>query len=428
MKINIDPYQLIDLAKKYGTPCYLYSKAKIIENYEAYQTTFDSYNSKYLICYAVKASSNLALLNILNDLGSGFDIVSLGELKRVQQVSKDCSKVVFSGVGKQDFEIKEALDAGILCFNVESEAELFLINSIAEQYNKKAPISFRINPNIDAKSHPYISTGLTEHKFGIDITRADYFYNLASNLKNINILGLDCHIGSQITDTKPLAAACVAVKNLFERLHNNNIKISHINMGGGLGIDYDVSSFLANRDKSSAIPDQKIWVDTIMQNLEVTSDTKVIIEPGRSIIAKAGILLTKVIYNKSNALDQHSFTIIDAGMNDLLRPALYHSKHKIINLSDNFNLDTFNTLSPNISIVGPVCESSDTFSKNSNLSTKPGDILAILDAGAYGFVMSSNYNSRPRAAEVLLDENNNDFLIKPRENLEDLYSNETIIH
>ncbi len=428
MKINIDPHKLIDIAKKYGTPCYLYSKAKIIESYSCYKTAFEHYNVNHLICYAVKASSNLAILNILNKLGSGFDIVSLGELRRVQKVNHDCSKVVFSGVGKQDFEIKAALEAGILCFNVESEAELFLINTIAEQLHKKAPISFRINPNIDAKSHPYISTGLTEHKFGIDIKRADYYYNLATNLKNINIIGMDCHIGSQITDTKPLAAACVAIQNLFNHLKNNNINISHINMGGGLGVNYEINDFLAERKSSNEMPDQKVWVDTIMQNLSVDPKTTVIIEPGRSIIAKAGILLTKVIYNKSNALDQHSFTIIDAGMNDLLRPALYHSKHKIINLSNNFNLDNFNNLSPNTSIVGPVCESSDTFTKNSDLSTKPDDILAILDTGAYGFVMSSNYNSRPRAAEVLLDENNHDFLIKPRETVEELYSDETIIH
>lgn len=422
MKINIDSNVLIQLAKKYDTPCYVYNKSTIVENYQLYQRGFDNHNYPYLICYAVKANSNLAILNLLHKLGSGFDIVSLGELNRVQKAGGDCTKVVFSGVGKQDFEIKAALEANILCFNIESEPELILINSIATQLNKRAPVSFRINPNIDAKSHPYISTGLAEHKFGIDIKNAETIYKMAQDFNNIKIIGLDCHIGSQLTDIKPLEQACSAINNLLIKLNNSGIHITHVNMGGGLGIDYE------HNDNQPNLPSRQAWVDTIINNLKTDPKTTLIIEPGRSIVGNAGLLLSKVIYNKNDPANTHNFTIIDAGMNDLLRPALYGAKHKILNLSDNSTADNFNNLQSFVSIVGPVCESSDTFSKAVNFSSKPGDILAILDTGAYGFCMSSNYNSRPRAAEVLLDEYNTDNLIRQRETIEDLYQHETIIH
>jgi len=425
MKLKIDYSRLVNLAKKYQTPCYVYDKTEILTNYDLYKQSFAKYNNKFLICYAVKASSNLAILNILAKNDSGFDIVSLGELKRVLKAGGNASKIVFSGVGKQDFEIKEALDANILCFNIESEAELILINNIAKQLNKKAPISIRINPNIDAKSHPYISTGLKEHKFGIDISNAEYIYNLANDLSNIIIQGIDCHIGSQLTDIKPLEQACIAVANLTNQLNKNkNINISHINMGGGLGINYNH----VDLKDSENFPGPKLWIDTIFKNLNPDNNTTILIEPGRSIIGSAGILLTTVIYNKFDLPSNNNFTIVDAGMNDLLRPALYGAKHEVINLSDiTVNAANFNSIPTLVSIAGPVCESSDVFAKKINLVSKPGDILAILDAGAYGFSMSSNYNSRPNVPEILFD-NTNDYLIRKRQTIEDLYANETIIH
>ncbi|MBP9721537.1 MAG: diaminopimelate decarboxylase [Gammaproteobacteria bacterium] len=413
--------QLLNIAAKYGTPCYVYDKQQFLKNYDLYKTSFESYSNlcKYLICYAVKANSNLTVLNQLAKVGSGFDIVSVGELNRVLKAGGDSNKIVFSGVGKQDFEIKAALDADILSFNIESEAELILTNQIAKQLNKIAPISIRVNPNIDAKSHPYISTGLKEHKFGINIDNAEYIYQLASELSHIKITGIDCHIGSQLTDIRPLEQACLAINKLILQLLANNIIIKHINMGGGLGINYS-SQYLE-------LPSHKLWVDTIVQNInpeQKLHDLTIVIEPGRSIIGNAGLLLTTVIYNKVDNINDHSFVIVDAAMNDLMRPALYGAEHRIINLKDSeSNISNIS----NISIVGPVCESSDVFLKNINLEACQGDILAILDTGAYGFTMSSNYNSRPRAAEVLID-NDQDFLIRKRETIEDLYNHEIIFY
>jgi diaminopimelate decarboxylase len=405
---------LKDIAEQYSTPIYVYNKQKITENYQLYKNSFEQNNShNYLICYAVKANSNLHILKLLAHLGAGFDIVSIGELKRVLQAGGNPNKIVFSGVGKQDFEIEQALYAQIYCFNVESESELILINQIAKELNQIAPISIRINPNINAKSHPYISTGLKDHKFGIPIENAEYIYNLALELDNINIIGVDCHIGSQLTDLAPLQETCNAINNLLIRLEKNNINLTHVNLGGGLGIDYEHKT-------TNTLPTAKDWVQTILNN--ITTNKKIIIEPGRSIVGNAGLLLSKVIYNKSDQINKHNFTIIDAAMNDLLRPALYSAQHKIINICADDNTEQNYVTS----VVGPVCESSDVFIKNENLAANSGDLLAILDTGAYGFAMSSNYNARPRAAEIMID-HDKFTLIRSRETIEDLYRNEIIL-
>lgn len=407
---------LIKIANEYQTPCYVYNQQKIIDNYQSYQAGFKA--QKHLICYAVKANSNLTILKILAKLGSGFDIVSIGELKRVLAAGGDPSKTVFSGVGKQDFEIKFAIESGILCFNIESVPELNLINKIAKELNKIVKISIRVNPNIDAQSHPYISTGLREHKFGINIDDALSLYNAAKQMKNLQIIGVDCHIGSQLTSLDPIKQSCLALNKLIIELLKNNIAISHINMGGGLGIDYDHLS------TENSVPSQKQWIETIINNLDQSVfkiKPSILMEPGRSIIGNAGILLTKVIYNKSDSSMQHNFTVVDAAMNDLIRPALYNAAHKIINISIPKQHHSFHT-----SIVGPVCESSDVFLKNIKLDSSPGDILAILDTGAYGFTMSSNYNSRPRPPEVLIEPDNTLTLIRARETFEDLYKIEKL--
>ena len=409
--------ELIEIAHQYGTPTYIYSKPQIIKNFKAYELAFQQGTANYSICYAVKANSNLTILSLLAELGAGFDIVSLGELKRVLAAGGLANKTVFSGVGKQDFEIAQALECGIKCFNVESEPELLLINKVAQHLNTIAPISIRVNPNINANSHPYISTGLKEHKFGIAIEQAEYIYDRAVSLKNLNVIGIDCHIGSQLTDIQPLKETCQAINCLLTKLREKEINISHVNLGGGLGIDYE------HTDSShTSIPSAQEWVQTILNNINTNcGQIKLLIEPGRSIVGNAGLLLSKVIYNKSDQANSHNFTIIDAAMNDLMRPALYSAQHKIINLSQPEGNSQYNT-----AIVGPVCESSDVFLKNINLMSQPGDIFAILDAGAYGFVMSSNYNSRPRAAEVLISDSKA-VLIRPRETFEDLYKNEIIL-
>ncbi len=417
LQTNFDLATLKHITNKYGTPTYVYNKQKIIDNYQDYKNGFEQNNfDNYLICYAVKANSNLSILHVLANENAGFDIVSLGELSRVLKAGGNPKQVVFSGVGKQDFEIKAALEADIYCFNVESESELHLINQIAKDLHIKAPISIRINPNIDAKSHPYISTGLKEHKFGIAIEYAENIYNLAKNLPHIVIHGIDCHIGSQLNDLQPIKDACIALNKLLKNLAQNNITISHLNLGGGLGIDYqhDINS----------IPTAKEWVKTILENINFPG--KILLEPGRSIVGNTGILLSKVIHNKHDNIHNHNFTIVDAAMNDLLRPALYSAKHLIVNV-DNLinNVKTNNYIT---SIVGPICESSDVFLNNINFFSTPGDLLAILDTGAYGFTMSSNYNSRTKPAEVMIDSytNKNFQLIRSRETYEDLYRLEVI--
>lgn len=406
------PQELLDIAEKYKTPCYVYNQQKILENLSSYQTSFNNKKySNFLICYAVKANSNINILKLLANCNSGFDIVSLGELERVIKAGGNPNKVVFSGVGKQDFEIERALEAGIYCFNIESESELELINKIATKLNTKAPISIRVNPNIDAKSHPYISTGLKEHKFGIAIEQAENIYNYAKDLSHLEIKGIDCHIGSQLTELDPIKQTCDALNNLISKLKQNNIHLTHLNLGGGLGIDYEHGN--------TQIPTINNWVDAILDNIKF--DGKILLEPGRSIIGNAGVLLTKVIYNKKDLVHNHNFTIVDAAMNDLMRPALYSAYHKIINITPKSE----NTGAYTTSIVGPVCESSDVFAKDIELYANPNDILAILDTGAYGISMSSNYNTRPRACEILIDSGKIK-VIRKRESIEDLYQLEIL--
>lgn len=417
LQTNFDLETLKQIANKYGTPTYIYNKQKIINNYLEYKNGFEQNNfENYLICYAVKANSNLSILHVLAEQNSGFDIVSIGELYRVMKAGGKPQQVVFSGVGKQDFEIKTALEAGIYCFNVESEPELILVNQVATELNTKAPVSIRVNPNIDAKSHPYISTGLKEHKFGIAIESAENIYNLAKDLNNIEIKGIDCHIGSQLNELSPIKDTCIALNKLLKNLAQNNIEITHLNLGGGLGINY--------KHCANETPSAKEWVKTILDNIHFKG--KILLEPGRSIVGNAGVLLTKVIYNKQDKIHHHNFTIVDAAMNDLLRPALYSAKHLIINV-DNLinNIQETNYIT---SIVGPICESSDVFLSNINLYSNSKDLLAILDTGAYGFTMSSNYNSRTKPAEVMIEGFKNKIfqLIRSRETYEDLFRTEVI--
>lgn len=392
------------IATEYGTPCYVYSKNAIQENYLAHQRAFDTH--KHLIAFAVKANSNLAVLNLLAKLGSGFDIVSGGELLRVLAAGGDPQKVVFSGVAKTTAEIILGLQHNILCFNVESLAELERINKLAGKMGKKAPISIRINPDVDAKSHPYISTGMKENKFGLSIPTALEAFKRAQQLPNINIVGIDYHIGSQLTSLEPFIAAYERAEKLIKQIEQLGITLAHIDVGGGLGITY--------KDEHPPTPQE--WIHSLLQCMKDRAET-IIIEPGRSIVGNTGILLTRIEYLKQNE-DKH-FAIVDAGMNDLLRPALYEAWHDILPVKQsNLPETTFD-------IAGPVCESSDRFGENRLLNSQQGDLLTITNAGAYGFQMASNYNTRPRAAEVWVD-GDQAHLIRKRETLESLFAEEHI--
>ncbi len=397
---------LEEVAATYGTPTYVYSRATIERHWHAFNDVFEGY--EHLICYAVKANSNLAVLNILAQLGSGFDIVSGGELERVLRAGGDPARVVFSGVAKRASEIRQALDAGISCFNVESESELRHIDNIAGQQGKCAPVSLRINPDVDACTHPYISTGLKENKFGIDFTRAADVFHIASTLPNVNIMGLDCHIGSQLTETAPFVDALDRLLVLISTLEQDGIAIRHIDVGGGLGIRY--------RDENPPLPQE--YAAALLNKLDGTG-LKIIIEPGRAIVGNAGILLTRIEYLKRGA--EKNFAIVDAGMNDLLRPALYSAWQEILPVSAHDD-----EISHCYDVVGPVCETGDFLGKDRMLAVREGDLLAVKSAGAYGFTMSSNYNSRPRAAEVMVD-GQDMHLIREREKISDLFAGETLI-
>jgi diaminopimelate decarboxylase len=361
-----------------------------------------------LICYAVKANSNIAILNLLARLGSGFDIVSIGELDRVLRAGSDASKVVFSGVGKRGDEIHRALEAGIKCFNVESIAELERLNQIATDMNVSAPVSLRVNPDIDAETHSYIATGLKENKFGIAFEDAIATYAKAAKMDHIQIVGIDCHIGSQITGIAPFEDALDRLITLFDTLDSKGISLQHVDIGGGLGICY--------QDESP--PTIRKYVEKI---LEIFSDTtfEIILEPGRSILGNAGVLLTRVEYLKSNT--DKNFAIVDSAMNDLLRPALYGAWHDILPLTEQ-KADQGEIYD----IVGPVCETGDFLGKDRKLQLQEGDLLAISSAGAYGFTMSSTYNSRPRACEVMVD-GNEVFEIRKRESIDDLMKGEIVL-
>lgn len=395
-----------DIATKIGTPCYIYSRTAIEQNWLAFDDAFAHHPHR--ICYAVKANSNIAILNILAKLQSGFDIVSRGELERVLAAGGDPKKIVFSGVGKQSDEIARALEVGIYCFNLESESELERIDSIAGQQNKIAHIALRVNPNIDARTHPYIATGLNENKFGIEMASVLPLCQKIKTMPNLKLIGIGCHIGSQLTDLEPFLEAADCLLQLIEKITAEGIKLQHIDIGGGLGICY--------RDETP--PAIKDYADAIRKKLD-KCPLEIILEPGRAIVANAGILLTKVEYLKHTS--HKNFAIVDAAMNDLMRPALYDAWQNIIpvKISENSSNQQYD-------IVGPVCETGDFLGKDRSLSLHVDDLLAICTTGAYGFSMSSNYNSRPRVAEVMVD-GDHIHVIRRRETLEDLFTHEKII-
>ena len=395
-----------DIVYKYGSPCYIYSRATLERHWRAFDQAFGNYS--HLICYAVKANSNIALLNLLARLGSGFDIVSMGELKRVIQAGGDPKKIVFSGVGKREDEILAALKTGIRCFNIEVSGELDRINQLAEQLGVIAPVSFRVNPDVDANTHPYISTGLKENKFGIDIEQALTEYRRAAAMPHISVIGIDCHIGSQLTETRPFLDALDKILELVSVLKADGIHLHHLDLGGGLGIRYN----------NEQPPEPADYIKAVLERLGI-SDFEILLEPGRAIVGNAGILVTQVEYLKPT---QHkNFAIVDAAMNDLVRPSLYSAWQEIIpvKLQSSVPEQLWD-------IVGPVCETGDFLGKDRLLKLAQGDLLAIRSSGAYGFSMSSNYNSRPRVAELMVD-GNQVHLIRERESIPQLWSGEHLL-
>jgi diaminopimelate decarboxylase len=393
------------IVEQHGSPCYAYSKAAISENFLNYQRALATRD--HLICYAVKSNSNIAVLQTLAKLGAGFDIVSAGELERVLMAGGDPAKVVYSGVAKTADEMRRALEVGIHCFNVESESELKLLNKTAAEVNKIAPVSLRVNPDVDAKTHPYISTGLKENKFGIDISRAFDVYQQAAQMDSIAVVGVDCHIGSQLTDITPFIDAMKHLLVLVDRLADAGIKLHHLDIGGGLGVCY----------QNEVVPSLESYMDALAPLLEGRSET-LIMEPGRSITANAGILLMQVQVIKKNG--DKNFAVVDAAMNDMLRPALYDAWMDINTVATESEHNEI------YDVVGPVCETGDFLAKDRALSISEGDYLYLSSAGAYGFTMSSNYNSRPRVAEVMID-NETIHLVRARETLEDLVRGEQLI-
>jgi diaminopimelate decarboxylase len=395
-----------DIVNKYGSPCYIYSRATLERHWHAFDKAFKEH--PHLICYAVKANSNIGLLNLLARLGSGFDIVSLGELERVIAASGDPKKIVFSGIGKREDEILAALKIGIRCFNIEVPDELDRINRLAEILGVIAPVSFRVNPNVDAKTHPYISTGLKENKFGIDIDQALTEYSRAATMPNINIIGIDCHIGSQLTETGPFLDALDKLLQLVLALKADNINLHHLDLGGGLGIRYN----------TEVPPEPADYIKLILERLG-TTNFEILLEPGRAIVGNAGILVTQIEYLKPTA--HKNFAIVDAAMNDLMRPSLYSAWQEIIPVIKNSN-----ELEKRWDIVGPICETGDFLGKERMLKIAQGDLLAIRSSGAYGFSMSSNYNSRPRIPELMVD-GNQVHVIRERESLVQLWNGEYLL-
>jgi diaminopimelate decarboxylase len=395
-----------EIVASYGSPCYIYSKATIERHWHAFNDSFGA--QRHLVCYAVKANSNLAILNVLARLGSGFDIVSLGELERVLAAGGEAKKVVFSGVGKRKDEIIAALKAGIRCFNIEVSGELDRINALAGQLGVVAPISFRVNPDVDAKTHPYISTGLKENKFGISTETAMSEYERAAALPHVKIVGIDCHIGSQLTETRPFLDALDKLLQLIAALKEKGIVLEHVDLGGGLGIRY----------ADEQPPEPAEYISALLERLG-SNDFEILVEPGRAIVGNAGILVTQVEYLKTTV--DKNFAIVDAAMNDLLRPALYGAWQEIIPVHTNSTAALTEW-----DIVGPVCETGDFLGKNRPLRLTEGDLLAVRSSGAYGFSMSSNYNSRPRLAEVMVD-GTNMHLVRERETIAELWANERIL-
>jgi len=394
------------IVKQHGSPCYIYSRATLERHWNAFNNAFGSH--AHLICYAVKANSNLGVLNVLARLGSGFDIVSIGELERVLQAGGDAKKVVFSGVGKREDEIRAALKIGIRCFNIEVLGELERINQVAGELGVRAPVSFRVNPDVDAQTHPYISTGLKENKFGIAIEEALEAYQAAAALPNIDVVGVDCHIGSQLTQTRPFLDALDKVLLLIDKLRGHDITLKHLDLGGGLGICY--------RDEQP--PEPADYITAILARLGDTP-LEIMLEPGRAIVGNAGILVTRVEYLKPT--EHKNFAIVDAAMNDLVRPALYGAWQDIIPVKND-------STAPELvwDIVGPVCETGDFLGKERTLKLSQNDLLAVRSSGAYGFTMSSNYNSRPRVVEVMVD-HDQIHVVRERETLAQLWQGESIL-
>ena len=398
----IEGVKVRNLAKKFRTPIYCYSYKRLKENINNFKKNFKSLNP--IICFAVKANSNLAVINVLARMGSGFDIVSGGELERVIAAGGDASKVIFSGLGKTETEIERSLKLGIYCFNIESEAELNRINEIAQRLDIRAPISVRVNPDVDADTHPYISTGRKENKFGIAAEQAIDIYRFAATLKGINILGIDCHIGSQLTSIEPFLDATDRLLTLSDRLADEGIPLSHVDVGGGLGVTYG--------EEEPPHPSELI---AMIRSRFAEREITLLVEPGRTIAANAGIFVTKVEYLKHT--NHKNFAIVDGAMNDLLRPALYGAWQEIIPVHKRQGKRIV------YDVVGPVCESSDFLGKERTLCIEAGDLMAVRSSGAYGFAMSSNYNTRPRSAEIMVD-GDKSHLVRSRESVTELFTSE----
>ncbi|MGN6806589.1 MAG: diaminopimelate decarboxylase [Trinickia sp.] len=406
--LHAEGVSAVSLAEQFGTPLYVYSRAALTSAYEAYARA--CVGRRAAIHVAVKANSNLAVLNVFARLGAGFDIVSGGELARVLAAGGDAANVVFSGVGKSVGEIREALAAGVKCFNVESIPELDRLDAVAGELGMKAPVSLRVNPDVDPKTHPYISTGLKANKFGVAFDDAVATYRRAAAMPNLEVIGIDCHIGSQITEIAPYLDALDKLLELVEAIEADGIAIRHLDVGGGLGIRYD----------DETPPDTTVFVRTLLDRIDARGHghREVFFEPGRSVTGNAGVLLTRVEFLKSGA--EKNFAIVDAAMNDLARPAMYQAFHAIEPV-------VLRSDAPCVyDVVGPVCESGDWLGRDRALAVAPGDLLAIRSAGAYGFVMSSNYNTRPRAAEVMVDAGNA-YLVRARETVQALFSSETVL-
>lgn len=411
-RLRAEENDVAKLANRYGTPLYIYSRATFERHWHAFDRALGEQD--HLICYAVKANSNLGVLNLLARLGSGFDIVSIGELERVLAAGGSPDKIVFSGVGKRHDEIKRALEVGIYCFNLESEAEMERVNDVASEMGMVAPISIRVNPDVDAKTHPYISTGLKSNKFGIPIENARSIYQHISQLSHLKIMGIDCHIGSQLLEIAPFIDALKRVLMLVDDLRKDGIKLRHLDLGGGLGIPY--------RDETPPTPSEYA---AAIKEVMAGRLLKIILEPGRAIAGNAGILVTRVEFLKhSDTEDGKNFAIVDAAMNDLMRPTLYQAWQAVLPVveeSENSRIQA-----KIYDLVGPICETGDFLAKDRSLAIKANDLLAIRSAGAYGFSMSSNYNSRPRAAEVMVDGEQH-YLVRERESLSSLFQSESVL-
>ena len=402
--LHAEDVPLARIAEEFGTPCYVYSRAALTDAFQRYDRAFGA--RAHLVCYAVKANSNLAILNLFARLGSGFDVVSGGELARVIAAGGEPGKTVFSGVGKTEREMREALAAGILGFNVESESELLRLERVAGKMGRHAPVSLRVNPDVDVRTHPYISTGLKQSKFGIAFRDAMRLYRLAHSSRHLKVVGIDCHIGSQLVEVEPVADAVRKVLKLADSLASEGIEMEHIDLGGGLGIRY----------ADEVPPTQDAWVKAL---LDAVGDRpqSLLVEPGRSLVGNAGLLLTRVEYLKHG--EAKNFAVVDAAMNDLIRPALYDAWHEVRAVKDSGAAAVYD-------VVGPVCESGDFLGKERRLAIDEGSLLAIMSAGAYGMSLSSNYNARPRAAEVVVD-GGRFHLIREREQVEDLFAGERLL-